>query len=116
MAASKSPHARLHHILDEAMAITEATRDLTFEAFNLSWLNRRAVEHGLMIITEASKALPSELKATQPAIPWSRIESLGNVLRHEYKDVDPEVLWKIVHHDLPGLTVAIRNMLTNLDP
>lgn len=66
MAASKSPRARLHHILDEAMAITEATRDLTFEAFNLSWLNRRAVEHGLMIITEASKALPSNSKPRSP--------------------------------------------------
>jgi uncharacterized protein with HEPN domain len=111
MAASKDPHARLHHILDEATAIAEATRDLTFEAFNASWLDRRAVERGLMIISEASKALPSQLKATQPRIPWARIESLGNILRHEYKDVDPEVLWGIIQHDLASLMAAVRTII-----
>jgi uncharacterized protein with HEPN domain len=110
MAASKDPHARLHHILDEATAIA-ATRDLTFEAFNASWLDRRAVERGLMIISEASKALPSQLKATQPRIPWARIESLGNILRHEYKDVDPEVLWGIIQHDLASLMAAVRTII-----
>lgn len=114
MAASRHPSARLHHILDEAQAIEQAARGLTVGAFRASWLVRRAVEHGLLIITEASKALPAEVKARQPAVPWSQIESLGNVLRHEYKDVDPEVLWRIVHEQLPVLAEAARTLLADL--
>jgi uncharacterized protein with HEPN domain len=114
MAPSANPIARLRHMLDEAEAIQEATRGLTFEAFRDTWTVRRAVEHGLLIITEASKSLPSELKAGQPAIPWTRIESLGNVLRHEYQDIDPKALWRIVHDQLPALMVTVRTMLAKL--
>jgi uncharacterized protein with HEPN domain len=115
MASSKNPTARLRHILDEAHAIQEATRNLTFETFQDSWLIRRAIEHGLMIVAEASKALPQDLKALHPDIPWRRIASFGNVLRHEYKDVDPVILWRIVHEQLPDLVTAVREMLAKFD-
>lgn len=115
MAASKNPALRLHHILDEAEAIQRATQGVTFEAFRASWTLRRAVEHGFLIITEASKALPSELKAKQPDVPWARIEALGNILRHEYKDVDPAVLWRIIQEQLTGLRATVHEMLANLE-
>src|SRR5262245_41039297 len=114
MAPSTNPIARLRHILDEAEAIQEATADITFDAFRDTWAIRRAVEHGLLIITEASKSLPLELKAEHPEIPWGRVESLGNFLRHEYQDIDPKVLWRIVHDQLPVLVVAVRDMLAKL--
>jgi|SRR5713101_6829146 len=101
-------------MLDEAVAIQETTGGLTFEAFRDTWTIRRAVEHGLLIIAEASKSLPSELKAEQSAVPWTRVESLGNVLRHEYQDIDPKVLWRIVHDQLPTLVVTARKMLAKL--
>jgi uncharacterized protein with HEPN domain len=115
MAATKNPKVRLLHIVDEAEAIREATAELTFEVFRDSWTLRRAVEHGLLIIAEACKALPSELKSPESAIPWARVEAFGNVLRHEYKDVEPELVWRIVHEQLPALVVAVRKMLGNLD-
>ena len=114
MASSANPVARLRHMLDEAEAIQAATRGLTFEAFRDTWTIRRAVEHGLLIITEASKSLPAELKAEQSAVPWGRVESLGNVLRHEYQDIDPKVLWRIVHDQLPTLVMTAREMLAKL--
>ena len=115
MAFTKDPAARLRHILDEAEAIQEATRSLTFDAFCDSWMVRRAVEHGLLIITEASKSLPPALKAAYPAVPWRRVESFGNVLRHEYRDVDPVVLWRIVQEQLQPIATTVREMLAKLD-
>jgi uncharacterized protein with HEPN domain len=115
MAFSKDPAARLHHILDEAEAIQEATQDLTFDAFRDSWMVRRAVEHGLLIITEASKSLPPALKAAHPAVPWRQVEAFGNVLRHEYREVDPTVLWRIVREQLQPLATTVREMLAKLD-
>ena len=114
MAATQAPVYRLRHILDEAQAIKNTTHNLSFEKFRDTWVIHRAVEHGLLIITEASKTLPAELKETQPAIPWAQIESFGNLLRHEYRDVDPEFLWRIIHEDLPQLAAAAQQMLTKL--
>jgi uncharacterized protein with HEPN domain len=108
MAASKNPTVRLRHILDEAEAIRAATADIDFETFRDTWMIRRAVEHGLLIIAEACKSLPTELKTRHPAIPWARVEALGNVLRHEYQDIDPKVLWRIVHEQLPVLADSVR--------
>ena len=69
------------------------------------------MEHGLLIIAEACKSLPPELKAIHPLVPWGRIEALGNVLRHEYQDVDPKVLWRIMREQLPTLANVVRHVL-----
>jgi uncharacterized protein with HEPN domain len=62
MAPSKTPVIRLLYIFEEAGAIESTLGGLSCEAFRDSWLLRRAVEHGLLIISEATKALPAELK------------------------------------------------------
>lgn len=113
MAASKNPVFRLHHILEEAVEIDAATKDITFETFRDTWMIRRSVEHGLLIISEAVKALPTEIKSRNPDIAWGKIESLGNYLRHEYRDIDPETLWRIVRRQLVELVVAVRAILAS---
>lgn len=113
--ASKNPRLRLRHILDEAAEIRAALQGLSFETFRDTWLIRRAVEHGLLIITEAAKSLPAEMKAAHPAIAWGKLESFGNFLRHEYRRVDPDTLWRIATVDLPSLEPTVRQMLAELD-
>jgi uncharacterized protein with HEPN domain len=115
MAPSQAPALRLRHIRDETEAIRQATSGLAFEAFRDTWLVRRAVEHGLLIISEAAKALPAKLKERRASVPWRQIETLGNFLRHEYRDIDPGVLWRIVQDDLAPLEAAVEDMLDELD-
>jgi uncharacterized protein with HEPN domain len=74
---------RLQEILDEIAGIHSLTKDLTFEQFDRSWSTLRATQHALLIIGEAVKNLPPELKARKPEIPWERIRVLGNLFRHE---------------------------------
>ena len=57
---------------------------------------KRAVQHALLIIAEAAKHIPAELKDTQPEVPWQKIHGLGNMLRHEYRRIDPDILWSVV--------------------
>ena len=94
MAPSKTPVIRLLHIIEEAEAISRALVGISSMSFEDSWVLQRAVEHGLLIISEAT--LPAELKVSAPDIAWRKIETLGNFLRHEYRDVDPELI--LEHH------------------
>jgi len=96
------------------MQINLALRGLTFEISQDSWITWRAVEHGLLIVTEAAKALLAELKATHPEIPWRQLEAFGNFLRHEYQRVDPQTLWRIATVDLKALEPTARAMLAAL--
>jgi uncharacterized protein with HEPN domain len=75
---------------------------------------KRAVEHALLIIAEAAKHLPDSLKDKHPEVPWPKIHGLGNLLRHEYRRIDPEVLWSIIAEHLGALDNAAAALLESL--
>jgi len=58
--------------------------------------------------------LPTELKASQPQIPWRKVADIGNVLRHEYDDVADTEVWRIVVDDLRALRDAVQAMISAL--
>jgi uncharacterized protein with HEPN domain len=76
---------------------------------------RRAVEHALMIIAEAAKNLSAEMKALRPEIEWNKIHGLGNMLRHEYRHIDADILWSIIVDHLDSLDVAAAALLDGLE-
>lgn len=75
---------------------------------------QRGTERGLEIISEAARHIPDDILATQPQITWSDIRSIGNIIRHEYHRVDPDVIWSVVTDDLPRLKAAVQIMLDQL--
>ena len=101
---------RLHDILDEIEGIRSVTTSVTFEDFDRSWAAVRATQHALLIISEAVKNLPADLKAHRVEIPWPRIQALGNFLRHEYAAIDNVRIWSIVTEHL-GPLETVRALL-----
>ena len=43
--------------------------------------------------------------------PWNQIVGLRNRLIHGYDSVDFDILWQIVHYDLPALIVALEQIV-----
>jgi len=74
-----------------------------------------AVLHALLIVSEAARKLGDEAVAHAPDQPWPAIRALGNVLRHQYDDVDPAAIWRIVSGDLPKLRAAVEQALAAPD-
>jgi uncharacterized protein with HEPN domain len=112
MAATKSPLIRLLHIRDEIDGIVSALQSVGFEGYQGNYTLRRAAERALQIISEAAKALPSDLLAKFPEAPWGAIIGIGNVLRHEYQYIDDKRLWEILDVHLPRLRPVIIKMIT----
>ena len=75
---------------------------------------RSAVERELQISTEAASRLGKHAEQLCPTIDWRAIKGLGNVLRHEYDDIDDEIIWKAIHNRLPELRAAVRAALAEL--
>ena len=97
---------RLADIVEAIERIRHGLDGVPLEMFEQDWEKRWLVERGIEVISEASRHLTEDTKARQAQIPWSKVAGIGNVLRHAYDRVAPDVLWKLAKDDLPALEKA----------
>lgn len=104
----------IHDILETIARIQGKTADKTLAEFEADWELQFIVQRGIEIISEASRRLPAELKATRPDIEWRKIAGIGSVLRHEYHTISSKVIWDVVQSELPPLKAAIEAIESKL--
>ena len=109
--ATRDSKLYLVQMLDNIERIRLWTSGHTLETYRANLMLRDAVERCLERISEASRRLPKEVKATQPHIPWRKVADIGNVLRHEYDDVADTEVWRIIADDLSTLRSAVQSMI-----
>lgn len=97
----------LHDILETIGRVESKMTGKTFEEFEADWEFQFVVQRAIEVISEASRGLPDELKATRPEIHWRSVAAIGNILRHEYHAISDRIVWNAVHQDLPALRAAV---------
>ena len=70
-----------------------------------------AVRVRLIEIGEAVKALPADLLANEPDLPWAQIAGMRDRLAHRYFDTSHAIVAATVEHDVPELERATRSLL-----
>lgn len=97
----------LDDIVENCQRIERYVADLTFEEFQRDPMCVDAVERCLQRITEAVIRIgPDAMGAIMPALPVQQVRGLGNVLRHGYDTLSPQIVWTTVTTDLPSLKAA----------
>ena len=104
---------RLADMVEAMERISGILSGVPLEAFEANWEKRWLVERGIEVISEASRHLPDDLKARHPNIPWRKVANIGNVLRHVYDRIAPDVLWALARNELIELEAACRAELTS---
>jgi uncharacterized protein with HEPN domain len=107
---------RLHHMLDAILDLQDILDNNTNDHIVGSRVLTRAFERGIEILSEASRHIPKHLKDDEPDIPWKKVAGIGNILRHDYDDVDFSILIGTAAFDLPVLRAALHRMLARLPP
>jgi len=79
--------------------------------FHVSPLHQDAIIRQLSILGEAAKQVSPEFRDAHPEIPWKKIAGFRDVVVHAYFRVDLDQVWRIVQHDLPGLTATLEQMI-----
>jgi uncharacterized protein with HEPN domain len=106
----------LYQILDaiKHFRIVLGSADVAELAVDLT--RRYAAERCIEIISEASRRIPDEWKSRHPAIPWSDIAGIRNVLRHNYEEVNLQIIVKLRNQPLEDLAAAVSALLNEIDP
>lgn len=104
----------LEHMSDCLGRILEYTNGER-SRFEASRLVQDAVIRNLQTLAESSQRLSSEIKGTQPQIPWRELSGFRNVIVHGYLGVDLGAVWLVVEQDLPALSEALTQMATQLE-
>ena len=102
--------AHVRECLDRIREYTNADRT----RFETSRLVQDAVIRNLQTLAESSQRLSSEIKGTEPQIPWRELAGFRNVIVHGYLGVDLGAVWLVVEQDLPPLAEAVNRMTTHL--
>lgn len=98
--------------LDRIREYTSAER----ARFDTSRLVQDAVIRNLQTLAESSQRLSTEIKDTEPQIPWRDLKGFRNVIVHGYLGVDLGAVWLVIEQDLPSLSEAVNRMAEYLGP
>jgi len=101
---------RLHDILEAIEKIDRYAREGR-AAFDEDERTQVWIVHYIQIIGEAARALPGDLLARYPQIPWSLIIGMRHILVHDYFGIDLDEVWTVVERDLPRLRREVQAVL-----
>ena len=109
-------NALLDDILQAAKAMQRFTKGVSVDQFKANEEKYEAVNRKFEIIGEASRRLSPEARNAFPEIPWKLITAMRNILVHDYDDVDLQVVWDTVQHNIPPLIERLEAYLAAHPP
>lgn len=107
---------RLWHIEQAVSAILMYTAGKSADDYEADEMVRAACERQLITIGEAlRKALDVDRQLVGRITDVDQIIAFRNRLVHNYPDLDPERIWRIIEADLPVLLTEVRAVLATPD-
>ena len=93
----------LNDIIEPIDRVEQYTQGMSFDEFSSDQKSIDAVVRNLEIIGEAANRLPDDFKEKHSSVEWYKVVGLRNRIIHGYFGIDLQIIWQIVHADLPLL-------------
>jgi len=116
MKAERRVAHRLLDILDAIGDIRAALTSETRDSFLRDRIRQAAVKLCFVIISDASRHVPDEIKIAEPTLRWRMLADLGDSLVQGYYSTNAAALWNICEDQLGKLEEAIRRAQPNYPP
>jgi uncharacterized protein with HEPN domain len=102
---------RFRHIMEALGKIELYTANLSVEEFIFDSKCNEAVLFQLSVIGEAIAHVSKTILDKYP-YPWHTVRAQRNVIAHEYFGIRLDMIWNVVHNDLPELKTIIIKILS----
>lgn len=106
--SSRDAARRLREILDNIARIRRYIADLDADDYADDEKTQDAVQRCLERISEAARKIGPALDNKYPEVEFPKLRRLGSVLRHDYDQVDIDLIWKTLHARLDRLEDACK--------
>ena len=106
---------RLEHIVEAIDRILAFADGKTKEELEADELKYYGIVKNIEIIGEATYMLTRAFCSQYPETPWEFIAKMRHVLVHDYYQIEPREVWKVIHDDLHPLRDQVTSYLADTD-
>ena len=106
---------RLEHIVEAITNILDFADGKTKEELEADKLRYYGIVKNIEIIGEASYKLTRAFCNQHPETPWEFIAKMRHVLIHDYYQIEPREVWKVIQDDLHPLRDQVAHYLAETD-
>ncbi|QPD05489.1 MAG: hypothetical protein Nkreftii_003263 [Candidatus Nitrospira kreftii] len=99
------------HMLDKAQETLSLVHEKTRQDYDRDTVLRLALTHLIQVIGEAARRVSPPFRERYPEIPWDAIAGMRNKIVHDYMDVDEDIVWDSVAHELPLLVEELKRIV-----
>jgi uncharacterized protein with HEPN domain len=75
-----------------------------------------AILYQITIIGEATKRLSMGFRQQHPEIAWRNLAGMRDIIVHEYDQIDLDIVWDVIQHEIPQLLRQIEPLLMDSKP
>jgi uncharacterized protein with HEPN domain len=104
---SKDDWVYLGHMLDMGQKALDLIVGLNKFDYDEDETLKLALTHLVQVIGEAARRVSPVFQEAHPEIPWHEIIGMRHRVVHDYLNVDEDIIWEVVHQDLPALVEAL---------
>ena len=108
------PREESEYLLDMVLAARKAvsfTEGMSFADFERDERTVFSATKAVEIVGEAAAQVSRDVRQAHPDIPWRDIIAMRNRLVHAYFEINLEVVWQTVRHDLPELIAQLEPLV-----
>ena len=106
---------RLEHIVEAIDRILDFADGKTKEELEADDLKYYGIVKNVEIIGEATYKLTRAFCNQHPETPWEFIAKMRHVLVHDYYQINPSEVWKVIRDDLQPLREQVAGYLADTD-
>lgn len=106
---------RLEHIVEAIDNILNYSSARTKEELESDKLRYYGIVKNIEIIGEAAYKLTRAFRLLHPDTPWEFITGMRHVLVHDYYQIKPAEVWKVINEDLQPLREQVAHYLSGTD-
>ena len=106
---------RLEHIVEAIDRIVTFADGKTKEELEADDLKYYGIVKNIEIIGEATYMLTRAFCVQHPKTPWEFIAKMRHVLVHDYYQIEPREVWKVIRDDLHPLREQVAGYLADTD-
>lgn len=105
---SRDPKVYLHDILECCEKVARYAQGMKWDSLREDEMRYDAILRNLLVIGEAAKNVPDEVREDIPGVDWRGVAGLRDVLIHAYFRIDDDTMWTVVQEHLPALHDSVR--------